>query len=80
MLVVAIIGAVLLLLAIWQVFVHPINTLRVLTRLLCGIGGILLLIGGVGVVIGGQWLGAVLLIIAVGLLVCANRLRPRQIR
>lgn len=77
MIFVAIIGAILLVLAVWQIFVHPINTLRALTRIMCGFGGIVLLVAGIATVVGGQWLGAFMVLVAVGLLVCANRLKPR---
>src|SRR5690606_23817533 len=41
-------GVVFLLAAIWQVFVHPLRALRAVTRVVCGVGGILLMGAAVG--------------------------------
>lgn len=73
-------GVVFLLAAIWQVFVHPLRALRAVTRVVCGVAGILLALAAVGGYIGNRPVGATATL-AVGalLLWCANRLSPRYL-
>lgn len=74
-------AVVLVLVAVWQIFVHPVRALRAVLRILCGLVGIVLVLAAIAAVVqSDHWLAAAWGAVGVLLLWCANRLTLVRVR